>query len=147
MQRSTFLGGGVGYSVSNFWHKNLVSEEFRCRPPSWKHLGFQNLGLILTYLQYFWIYFSEYILSNLHTPKCNVLHFWKVVWGTVSAIFDTKILCWGNFGVGTRTQKIPNSSTFWHIADMSPTFPAKSFRTSGQTKSKWPKPQMTISDE
>jgi hypothetical protein len=55
---------------------------------------------------------------------------------TVSTIFNTKILCRGNFGVGTRTQKFPNSSTFRHaadmlptcrrhVADMSPTFPAK----------------------
>jgi hypothetical protein len=28
MQCSTFLGGGVGYSVGNFRHKNLVSGEF-----------------------------------------------------------------------------------------------------------------------
>jgi hypothetical protein len=36
----------------------------------------------------------------------------------VSAIFDTNILCRGNFDVGTRTQKFPNSSTFWHVPDM-----------------------------
>ncbi len=42
-------------------------------------------------------------------------------WGIVLAIFDTKILSRGNFGVGTRMQKFPNSSTFRHVADMLPT--------------------------
>ncbi len=32
-----------------------------------------------------------------------------LVWGTESAIFDTKILCRGNFGVGTRTHDVDNS--------------------------------------
>jgi len=32
-----------------------------------------------------------------------------LVWGTELAIFDTKILCWGTFGVGTRTHDVDNS--------------------------------------
>jgi hypothetical protein len=65
----------------------LCKAEAAAPPPAanqWQH-QLENvyvsriLGLILTYLQYFWIYFSEYILRDLHTPKCNVLHFWEVV--------------------------------------------------------------------
>jgi hypothetical protein len=40
------------------------------------------------------------------------VHMYILVWGTVLEIFDTKILCQGNFGVGINTQKFPNSSTF-----------------------------------
>jgi hypothetical protein len=53
----------------------LCQAEAAAPPPAanqWQH-HHENvyisriLGLILTYLQYFWIYFSEYILSDLHT--------------------------------------------------------------------------------
>jgi hypothetical protein len=49
------------------------------------------------------------------------VHMYVLVWGTVSEIFNTNILCGGNFGVGTHTQKFPNSLTFQHIADILPT--------------------------
>ena len=39
----------------------------------------RQLGLIYTYLQYFLINFSEFILSDPHTRRCVVLHFWEVV--------------------------------------------------------------------
>jgi hypothetical protein len=44
MQRSTFWGGGVGYSVGNFRHKNLVSGEFWCRHPHAKISKFIDIS-------------------------------------------------------------------------------------------------------
>ncbi len=40
----------MGYSVGNFWHKNLVSGEFWCRHPQAKNPKFIN---ILTYRRHF----------------------------------------------------------------------------------------------
>jgi hypothetical protein len=55
---------------------------------------------------------NQFPVSEFWGGHWIFVHMYVLVWGTVLEIFDTKILCRGNFGVGTRKQKIPNSSTF-----------------------------------
>jgi hypothetical protein len=70
-----------------------------------------------------WHHFArnQFPVSEFLGGRWIFVHMYILVWGTVLEIFDTKILCRGNFGVGTDTRKCPNSSTFRHIADILPT--------------------------
>ncbi len=47
--------------------------------PSCLRLRFPSTWTYLTYLRIFWINFSKYILSDLHTRRWIVLSFWEVV--------------------------------------------------------------------
>ncbi len=81
-----YVRSGMGYSVGNFWHKNLVSGEFWCQH---RHAKIPKFIDILTYRRHF----AD--MSPTFPAKLELMVYQEDVWAFPR---DLLYISWGRFG-------------------------------------------------